>query len=220
MGDSKCIYVLSPERYPSLIMSHGGGKAANLLRLTQSNFSVPSWVCLSTHAFDEFLSVNGIGSVLDIRGSNFAEIERSVEELFLSNSIPIAIREELLSELERCGLLECFVAVRSSGLDEDSSEHSFAGQFSSFLFQRGVDSIFRSVLRCWASGWSARALAYRKEHHLSLTGIKVGVIIQRMVDSEVAGVSFSRTPIDPSDRDRMIISAVWGQGEGLVSGAL
>ena len=220
MDESKSFYVLGPDRQPSLVASHGGGKAANLLRLTQSNFNVPTWVCLSIQAFDEFLNVNGIKGVLDINGNNFDEIEKSVEELFLSNSIPISVREELLSELERMGLLECFVAVRSSGLDEDSSEHSFAGQFSSYLFQRGADAITRSILKCWASGWSARALAYRKERQLSRSGIKVGVIIQRMVDSDVAGVAFSRTPIDPSDRNRMIISAVWGQGEGLVSGAL
>lgn len=220
MSDTKSFYVLSPERQPSLIYLQGGGKAANLLRLTQSNFNVPSWVCLSADALDEFLRSNGISTAIDVAGTNFEEIERSVEDLFLSNTIPMPIREELLLELERCGLLECYVAVRSSGLDEDSSDHSFAGQFSSFLFQRGADSIFRSVLKCWASGWSARALAYRKERQVSLKGIKVGVVIQRMVDSEVAGVAFSRTPVDPSDRDRMLISAVWGQGEGLVSGAL
>lgn len=220
MGDKKTVYVLGPERHASLIEVHGGGKATNLLRLTQSNFNVPEWICLSTQALDEFLNSNAIRGGLDVGGNDLDEIERSVEELFLSNVIPISVREELLFELERCGLLECYVAVRSSGLDEDSTEHSFAGQFSSFLFQRGADAIFRSILRCWASGWSARALSYRKERNLALTGIKIGVIIQRMVNSEVAGVAFSRTPVDPSDRERMIISAVWGQGEGLVSGAL
>lgn len=220
MSDHKRGYVLGPESSRTVFESEGGGKALNLFRLSQANFNVPTWICLSSKALDEFLSLNAIQTIVEANGDNFIDVERAIEELFLSNVIPISIREELMVELERRGLLGCFVAVRSSGLDEDSADHSFAGQFSSFLFQRGADAIIRSVLRCWASGWSARALAYRKERGLSLSGIRIGVIIQRMIDSEIAGVTFSRTPIDPADRNRMLISSVWGQGEGLVSGQL
>lgn len=59
-------------------------------------------------------------------------------DLYLSKQIPLKIREELVLHLERTGLIDGFVAVRSSGLDEDSGDNSFAGQFSSFLFKRDL----------------------------------------------------------------------------------
>jgi pyruvate,water dikinase len=138
------------------------------------------------------------------------------------------VRAELESELLRQIEAECralqldqtFVAVRSSGLDEDSAENSFAGQFSSYLFQKGMAQIAESLKRCWASGFSERALSYRIERGLSLTGIAVGVVIQKMVSADSAGVAFSRNPIRCLDRDSLLVSSVFGLGEGLVSGAL
>lgn len=213
-------YVLTPSANPDEVKRLGGGKAYNLARLSQGHFPVPEWVCLSATAFDSFLSQNRLQIELQIEGQPLDAIETAIEELFLTHPIPLSVREELVAELERHGLLQGFVAVRSSGLDEDSVENSFAGQFSTFLFQKGPEAILQSVVRCWASGWSARALAYRRERGLSVSGIKVGVVIQRMVDADSAGVAFSRNAVDPSDRDHLLISSVWGQGEGLVSGLL
>jgi len=220
MNESNARYVLTSLTRPEEVKRLGGGKAYNLARLSQSNFPVPEWVCLGVDAFDQFLTQNGLNKQLQSDEQNFADLEKAVEELFLSQPIPIDVREELVAELERNGLISCFVAVRSSGLDEDSAENSFAGQFSTFLFQKGSEQILKSVLRCWASGWSERALSYRKERNLPLTGIKVGVVIQRMVDAEASGVAFSRNAVDPNDRDHLLVSSVWGQGEGLVSGLL
>lgn len=220
MVERRAKYVFLPSDSPDEIRIFGGGKAYNLARLSQANFPVPDWLCLGIEAFDAYLLQHRLKNQLNFSGEKFEGVERAVEELFLSHTIPLNIREELIAALERQGLLDCFVAVRSSGIDEDSADHSFAGQFSTFLFQKGPDAILRSLLKCWASGWSERALAYRKERNLSLSGIKVGVVIQRMVDSEAAGVAFSRHPVAPADRDHLLISSVWGQGEGLVSGLL
>lgn len=220
MTDSEKSLVLSPVSNLDEIRRSGGGKAYNLAKLSKARFPVPDWICLSADAFDVFLSHHGLMSEVFVEGQNFDEIEKNVEELFLKKQIPISVREELTVHLERTGLIDHFVAVRSSGLDEDSGDHSFAGQFSSFLFQKGVEAILRSIIKCWASGWSARALAYRKERNLPLTGIRIGVVIQKMVDAECAGVGFSRNPIDIADRDHLLLSGVWGLGEGLVSGLL
>ncbi|MFQ6045954.1 MAG: PEP/pyruvate-binding domain-containing protein, partial [Gemmatimonadales bacterium] len=99
-------------------------------------------------------------------------------------------------------------------------EDSFAGQFSSFLYQKGPAAVLRSVKRCWASAFSERALAYRMRRGLSLEGIRVGVVVQVMVNADAAGVAFSRNPVKPLDRDALLVSSVFGLGEGLVSGEL
>lgn len=220
MADSSMSYIFTPRSALEDVRRLGGGKAYNLAKLSKARFPVPDWICLSASALDDFLNQHALMSDIFVDVQNLDDVERNVEELFLGKQIPLKVREKLSLQLERGGLLEGFVAVRSSGLDEDSGDNSFAGQFSSFLFQKGPEAIFRSILRCWASGWSARALAYRRERNLPLNGIKVGVVIQRMVNAESAGVAFSRNPIDIADRDHLLLSSVWGLGEGLVSGLL
>lgn len=220
MPDSTLNFVLNASTSLEDFRRIGGGKAFHMAKLSQARFPVPDWICLGSNAFDLFLEQHGLLSELSPNGQNFEEVEKNVEELFLGKQIPLRVREELILELEQSGLIGALVAVRSSGLDEDSGDNSFAGQFSSFLFQKGPDAIFRSILRCWASGWSARALSYRSERGLALTGIKVGVVIQRMINAESAGVAFSRNPVAMADRENLLISSVWGLGEGLVSGLL
>ncbi|NBW80871.1 phosphoenolpyruvate synthase [bacterium] len=220
MHESTVSFVLNSSTSVEEFRRVGGGKAYHLAKLSQARFPVPEWICLSSNAFDVFLEQHGLLSELSLSEQNFAEVEKNVEELFLGKQIPLRVREELVLALELSGLIGSQVAVRSSGLDEDSGDNSFAGQFSSFLFQKGPEAIFKSILRCWASGWSARALAYRSERGLSLTGIRVGVVIQEMINADAAGVAFSRNPVSVSDRDNLMISSVWGLGEGLVSGLL
>lgn len=212
-------YVLRAESEPALLSANAGGKACNLARMTAAGFPVPEWFCISRVALDRFVEENGLAQLL-AAATDSEEFEREVAERFLACPLPDAVRQELETALRTCGFGDGPVAVRSSGLDEDSAENSFAGQFSSFLFQTGADPICRALRLCWASAFSRRALAYRKERGLSLQGIGVGVVIQRMVDAERAGVAFSRHPIHVLARDEVLISAVLGAGEGLVSGAL
>lgn len=197
----------------------GGGKAANMARLTQKGFAVPAWLCVSADAFDEFVRHNDLATAIVPRAP-FAAFAAELEARFLAAEIPPSLADDIEAGLSALGLGDAFVAVRSSGLDEDSAENSFAGQFSSFLFQRGRAQVCDSLKRCWASGFSERALSYRVERGLPLTGIRVGVVIQKMVSAESAGVVFSRNPIKVMQRESVLVSSVWGLGEGLVSGAL
>jgi pyruvate,water dikinase len=192
-----------------------------MARLSQKGFPVPDWFCVSAKAFAAFVEQNR----LEIdppagAGADFSAFAAEIERTFLAARFPKDVKVEVLKQLAHADLEDCFVAVRSSGLDEDSPDHSFAGQFSSFLFQKGKGAILESIVRCWASGFSERALSYRVERGLSLKNIGVGVVIQRMIDAECSGVAFSRNPIRPLDRESLIVDSVWGLGEGLVSGAL
>lgn len=129
-------------------------------------------------------------------------------------------KQELKQELERFGLLDEYVAVRSSGIGEDSSNASFAGIHSSFLFQKGFDAIFESIKQCRLSCFSERAIEYRKQQRLSLDEIHTGVVIQKMVHSEISGVAFSRDPLSLNGKDQVVVNSVWGIGEGLVNGEI
>lgn len=204
--------------------SLAGGKAAGMARLSQHGFNTPPWIALTKYAFDEFIQINNLQSWINEATSTPHELLESfstkIEKAFTVASIGPSFIAALEKLLEKENLLGHTLAIRSSGLDEDSPEHSFAGQFSSFLYIEGLTNICDAIKRCWASAYSARGISYRRQHNLTISNLCVGIVIQKMINSEISGVGFSRNPMDPTDRKHLIIDAVLGQCEGLVSGLL
>lgn len=109
-------------------------------------------------------------------------------------------------------------AVRSSAVGEDGSGNSFAGQMESFLYVKAED-IKARIQDVINSANSDRIRFYREQNGLSNEDIKVGVIVQEMINSDISGVAFSSNPIT-GKRGEIVISSVFGLGEGLVSGEL
>ena len=126
-------------------------------------------------------------------------------------------RAALLAAVDELFEGGCTVAVRSSASDEDGSSHSFAGQLDSFLFVTR-DRLLDRVSRVWRSGFSERVLAYRRERGLSSQPPVPAVLVQRMIDAQAAGVAFSADPVS-GRRAMAVVSAVYGLGTALVSGA-
>ena len=111
------------------------------------------------------------------------------------------------------------VAVRSSALDEDSGDASFAGQHDTYLNIRGCNSVVDAVHRCAQSAASREAMAYRAERGISMHDVRIAVLVQELVHSEVAGVAFSANPIT-GGRDEVMINSSWGLGESIVGGSV
>ena len=194
------------------VLKHGGGKTGHLYRMEKAGYPVPGWFCVSARVYDDFLQI-----LKDqIKISNYFEDE--LFKIFKKASVTDAVAHIIQAEISRLGWADQFLAVRSSGIGEDSAQHSFAGQFASFLYQKGATQIQDALLRCWASAYSKRSIAYRRARGLGGNDIRMAVVIQKMVNSDVAGVCFSRNPVRVSDRDHLMVSSVWGQGEGLVNG--
>jgi len=110
------------------------------------------------------------------------------------------------------------VAVRSSATVEDGYVDSWAGQFESFLFVTR-EKLLEKIKQCIDSAHSERVVAYAKHKGISVTKIKVAVIVQNMIYAEVSGVAFSVHPVTEDDRT-LYIEAVKGVGEKLVSGSV
>lgn len=110
------------------------------------------------------------------------------------------------------------VAVRSSATKEDSHDSSFAGQFDTFL---NVDRrhLIAKIKACYASLHSDRITSYCKSQKIPLDSIKVAIVVQKMVQSEVAGVGFSANPVNDR-RDEIMVEAGFGLGEYVVSGII
>jgi rifampicin phosphotransferase len=108
------------------------------------------------------------------------------------------------------------VAVRSSATAEDGATASFAGQQETFLGVSGLPAICEAVQKCWASIDGERALAYRRQQGIR-DDMLMAVVVQRLVPAQVAGVLFTRDPLDATGT-QMLVEASWGLGESVVSG--
>jgi phosphohistidine swiveling domain-containing protein len=108
------------------------------------------------------------------------------------------------------------VAVRSSAIGEDSDDASFAGQYETVLNVEGPEALVSAIQRCVRSLTNARATAYRDEK-LGQRDVQMNIVVQQMVDARAAGVAFTANPMN-ARRDQVVVDAVPGLGEALVSG--
>mgnify|MGYP001245177158 CR=1 FL=1 len=199
--------------------SLAGGKGLNLKKMIDAGIPVPEFIVLSDEFFKDFIKKNNFESVLSTIEDPKID-SKKIEALFQTAKVDPDLLADIQNSLIEKGIGESFLAVRSSGLDEDSKEHSFAGMFSSFLFVKGKEEIEKAIIKCFSSAYSERCLEYRIKNNLPMNSIGMGVVIQKMVNPESSGVMFTRNPINPSDRDNVVIESVFGQCEGLVSGEL
>lgn len=108
------------------------------------------------------------------------------------------------------------VAVRSSAIAEDAGDASWAGQLESFL-NTTEDQLEMMIRQCWASVESDHAKDYARDKELDKDSLLVGVAVQTMVDSEIAGVMFTVNPVTKKPGE-MMIEGAYGLGETVVQG--
>ena len=199
-----------------------GGKGANLGELLKIGMPVPSGFVVLASTFERFLEETDINVEIKAMWNriNIEDIE-SVEEnseivgdLIIKAKIPKDIEKELLDSYKK--LKAKYVAVRSSATAEDSKIDSWAGQLETYL-NTTQENLIENIKRCWASLYSPRALFYRIKRDSLQKQILVAVIVQKMIQSEVSGVCFTVHPVT-KDKNQIVIEAVWGLGEILVSG--
>ncbi|MDR0888006.1 MAG: phosphoenolpyruvate synthase [Candidatus Methanoplasma sp.] len=203
-----------------------GGKGANLGELTSAGFPVPGAFVLTTVAYDYFLNKSKIlkdveKELRDIdrtTDEKLAEASARIRKLFETHEIPEDLKKEIISNyniLVPKGK-KGFVAVRSSATAEDLPDASFAGQQETYLNVSGEKDLFDKIRKCWSSLFTARAIAYREKQGYAHTDVKLAVVIQKMVNSEISGIMFT---VDPhSGAKNIIIEAGYGLGEAIVGG--
>ena len=174
-------------------LAHLGGKGYALARLSEAGFPVPEWFAI-TPAFHRGGAIDA-ASIRDYRFSS--------EDL---DSIQQAITK----------LGGDSFAVRSSAIDEDGAQTSFAGQLDSFL-EVPPDEVPERIKQVWSSIFSQHLAAYRAENNLAASGELPAVIVQRMVAADAAGVAFSADVVT-GRWSVALVNAVHGLGEKLVSG--
>ena len=206
-------------------ISISGGKGANLSRLHSiPGILVPDGFVVSAQGYSDLVlsipEIENLISRLEEIASDKTEVisqlSKQIRETIKKFSFPLEFREEITKAFSRHG--DSFpYAVRSSATAEDLPGASFAGQQDTFLNVIGLKNICETIVKCWASLFNERAVAYRIKNGFPHDKVTIAVVVQKMVDSEVSGVLFTADPMT-SDRFTTIIEAVSGLGEELVSG--
>jgi pyruvate,water dikinase len=204
-------------------LERGGGKGANLGELMTAGLPVPPGFCVTTAAYRRAVAQAGLAGAIEgvLRGAR-ADDPASAEAatarltaLFEELPLPGDLAEAILAAYRALGAPP--VAVRSSATAEDLPGASFAGQQATSLNVRGEDELLGAVRRCWASLWSARAIAYRQRQGFPHGRAAVAAVVQRLVPAEVSGILFTANPVTGA-RDEIVVNAALGLGEAIVGG--
>jgi pyruvate, water dikinase len=222
-----------------------GGKGANLAEIFNLKIAVPPGFVVTAQAYDYFLEKAGIKKKIhDLAGginyedtAQLNKITEEIRKIVETSKMPKEMEEEIiesyehldapdLNKMQRGSALDIlrnsaesiFVAVRSSATTEDLADASFAGQQDTYLNIKGKEELIKHVKKCFASLFTSRATYYRNKKGFKHEEAHLAVVVQKMIDSEKSGVIFSKDPAYKNDN--VIIEAVWGLGEGIVSGKI
>jgi rifampicin phosphotransferase len=201
-----------------------GGKGANLGELSRAGLPVPPGFVVTTEAYDAFVEAGGLrDEILGLASqpnvddpAAFEVAAEKIHALFALAATPDDVAAEVRAAYDRLANTEA-VAVRSSATAEDLPGASFAGQQETYLNVRGERALMEALEACWASLWTARAMAYRARQSIEPASVSLAVVVQRMVEAEAAGIMFTADPAG-GGRDRIVINAAWGLGEAVVGG--
>lgn len=203
-----------------------GGKAFALASLCKTGFYVPTALCVTADAYDQYVSSTGIRERIlmeihrkafeDMRWEEMWDASLRIRNMFLTTPMPRPLKDALGDTIT-----DFFggkpSAVRSSAPGEDSKKASFAGLHDSYVNVHNRESILEHVIKVWASLWSDAALLYRRELGLDPEKSTMAVVVQEMVLGDRSGVAFCRSPVDPS---QAVIESVYGLNQGLVDGTV
>ncbi|WP_226583902.1 phosphoenolpyruvate synthase [Halobacillus litoralis] len=201
-----------------------GGKGANLGELSKAGFPVPGGFCVTTQAYQDFISnstrMDSLLDELDQLGSDNLEqlrvLGKRIRDHFQEMTMPEDLMKSILHGWRKVGQ-EHFYAVRSSATAEDLPTASFAGQQDTFLNIKGESDLLKHIQSCWASLFTDRAISYRVKNNFDHRKVHLSVVVQRMVQPDRSGIMFTSDPVT-GNRKVVSIDASFGLGEALVSG--
>jgi pyruvate,water dikinase len=188
-----------------------GGKGDNLLKLNEV-FNVPQGFVMSSDTYTQWLSESKLSSQLpEILNKNPEEAYKEIQQKYKNTDFS----QDLVSRLnQEFDALKKPLAIRSSSVDEDGANNSFAGQHESILGVTNFDEFLFAIKDVYASLFTPRAIQYRQTQGLEKES-SIAVVVQEMIDPAVSGVAYSPSP---NSLDEILIESTWGLCTSIVDG--
>jgi pyruvate,water dikinase len=211
-------------------VAKAGGKGANLGELVKAGLPVPPGFVITAQAYQLFITERGLSQKIarhieDLNVDDTSQLQgkaKELQELITGTDMPAKIRSEIIKaydELSKRDAVKAqFVAVRSSATMEDSEQASFAGMNATFLNVHGKEDLIKKVKECWASLYGGRVIFYRAKKQFFEEPV-IAVVVQKMVNSDKAGVMFTANPSN-NNMSSLVIEAAFGLGEVVVGGSV
>ena len=210
-----------------------GGKGWNLARLARYGFPVPPGGVVAASVYAQLFRTPDVAALAaplatvtpdDVGSADVQARLAALRDLVVRTGLPPATRAELGRFLNRAGLDDCPLAVRSSATAEDGADAAFAGVHESCLGVTGLDAVCAAVSRCFASLWTPPAVAYRRRLGVPDDATPCAVVICEMVGDTLngplaAGVAFSCEPVT-GERQVVTIELAAGPGGAVVQGTV
>jgi pyruvate,water dikinase len=211
-----------------------GGKNASLgqmmQNMTKHNILVPDGFVITADAYTQLITESHIKAKLEKLLQNIdkndvdklSKVAKQARELVVQAGLPDSLSQEICQAYEVMNKQyggQTAVAVRSSATAEDLPEASFAGQQESFLNVSGESSLLDACLKCFASLFTDRAIAYRIDNGFDHMSVRLSIGVQKMIRSDLAasGVIFTLDP-ESGFTDVVLITSAFGLGENIVKG--
>ncbi|MFH1575323.1 MAG: phosphoenolpyruvate synthase [Candidatus Nealsonbacteria bacterium] len=229
-------YILQFKEIRSKDIPLVGGKNASLgemlSQLTEKGINVPDGFAFTTLAYWRYLQANEIDGKLKTIFQSFnpkkieslQKVGKAARALILQGVMPPDLKEEIIKAYQQLGQEygpNPTVAVRTSGVAEDTATASFAGQFETYLNVSGEEKLLEAVKKSIASTFTDRAIAYREEKVFSQLKLGLSVGVQKMIRSDLASAGIIFTlDTESGFKDVVIVNSIFGVGEMIVKGKI
>ena len=216
----KSVYFWEDISHTKLRESIVGRKGLSLFELKDMDIPIPDFFVVSSSVFDKVVATSLIRDSQDLLKGGKNPDEEEVLKSVIKTGFSDEIIEEILSAYARIsGFTDAWVSVRSSVVFPSIPGVSFSGVFTTELNVRGGKNLLESIKRVFASIFTDDVVAYASSKGINLADVKLAVVVQKMVQSEVSGVAFTVDPIT-RDMSKLSIEAVYGLGDTIALGEL
>ena len=219
MIDSNLSVSIASEALPDI--SEVGGKGVSLIRLNQAGFNVPPGYVLKVDFFRQWnLTLAASEQWQKMLQTSPADLKQFTSrcDALKAFAESLEFSQQQIDHIRHCAEQGKTYAVRSSSPEEDLADSSFAGLYETLL-EVATEDLADAVHRCYLSCLDARVFVYKHRLNMPFDAPHIAVVVQELVQSDVAGVAFSLNPIN-NDYDEAVINAAFGLGEALVSGEI
>lgn len=197
-----------------------GRKGMSLFQLKDADVPVPPFFATSPLVFDDLIFKAFGDKVEEYVKKTSLPDPIDVEKLLMDSDFSTDVEEEIFKAYAKLsGFSDAWVAVRSSVIYPLNGRVLFSGVFATEVNVRGFEELVIAIKKIYASVFQDSVLSYAKKHEIDLSQLRMAVVVQKMVQAEVSGVTYTKELIT-QDETKMSIEAVFGLGVVIANGEI